>query len=246
MDEVKSFEKCQFSNGNYIITKKQPYKHLFFFTEEEKSLAFNFAYDMTFGKKGEHRAHRTGGSLYRTPFEIYTNTFLGKLAEIGFKRFFDTTYHNFEPLSDVDFDCWKLGKWDFSDFTWRNKNIAIKSSKSFANLLLLECKDWDSEGHYIPNKNCEYFMIVFVRVGGDALNIPARLLREPQKDMLKLITVSRTLSCDVPGYIKNDDLRFIIENKHIIEKGKTLNTKTKIDADNYYVQAGDLRAWPKV
>jgi hypothetical protein len=37
------------------------------------------------------------------------------------------------------------------------------------------------------------------------------------------------------------DLCYVIKNEHIIKQGSILNGSTKIDADNYYVQTGDMR-----
>ena len=41
----------------------------------------DFAYAMTFGKDGEHRRYRSGGTHTRKNGEIFCDTFQGKLAE---------------------------------------------------------------------------------------------------------------------------------------------------------------------
>jgi hypothetical protein len=46
---------------------------------------------------------------------------------------------------------------------------------------------------------------------------------------------------DIPGYITNADLVSVISNNLLIPKGALLNNAVKMDAENYYVQAGDLR-----
>lgn len=48
-------------------------------------------------------------------------------------------------------------------------------------------------------------------------------------------------SYDIPGFITHEDLCYVIKNEHIIKQGSILNGSTKIDADNYYVQTGDMR-----
>ena len=46
---------------------------------------------------------------------------------------------------------------------------------------------------------------------------------------------------DIPGFIKNADLANIIQLKFLIPKGALLNGAVRMDAENYYIQAGDLR-----
>lgn len=43
------------------------------------------------------------------------------------------------------------------------------------------------------------------------------------------------------GFITKDDFQKIIYEKQIIHSGEYLGAKTRMDVDNYYVQAGDLR-----
>ena len=52
---------------------------------------------------------------------------------------------------------------------------------------------------------------------------------------------NNTFPFDIPGYINNSDLKTIIKEQHLILKNNILGSK-KVDADNYYVQAGDLRS----
>lgn len=52
---------------------------------------------------------------------------------------------------------------------------------------------------------------------------------------------------NIAGFITNDDLKYIIENHYIIEKNQKIGKwhesykGTKMDADNYYVQASSMR-----
>ena len=45
---------------------------------------------------------------------------------------------------------------------------------------------------------------------------------------------------DIPGFITINELKYIIANQHVINKEDMLNGKTRMDAKNYYCQAGDL------
>ena len=45
---------------------------------------------------------------------------------------------------------------------------------------------------------------------------------------------------DVVGFVTLQELQYVIQNKFILPKGAMLNGKTKMDAENYYIQAGDM------
>lgn len=121
---------------------------------------------MSFGKGGQHRDHRSGGSIHRKNGEIFTNTFQGKLAEFIFYYYYMDNYKNY--ISPPDLEREDLGKWDIVDFTTEKNNerkkVAIKSTKHFSNLLLLETKDWDAKGVYRYNEDCIYDGIVLIRL----------------------------------------------------------------------------------
>ena len=120
-----------------------------------------FAYAMTFGKSGEHRKYRSGGSHLRKNGEIFCDTFQGKLAE----------FYVYKELTSMGINCpkpciekWGLGIWDDDDFSINNTLINVKSMAFFSNLLLLETKDWDISGKYIPNsKYYDYFVVVRIK-----------------------------------------------------------------------------------
>ena len=116
---------------------------------------------MTFGKEGEHRKYRSGGSNVRRNGEVFCDTFQGKLAE----------YYVYQSLANMKINCpepgietWNLGKWDDEDFLVNQKLVNVKSMAYFSNLLLLETSDWDKTGLYIPNKKFyDYFVVVRMR-----------------------------------------------------------------------------------
>jgi hypothetical protein len=49
--------------------------------------AFEFSYSMAFGE-GFHRNKRSGGSHYRSSYEVFVNTFRGKIAEFVVSDYF--------------------------------------------------------------------------------------------------------------------------------------------------------------
>jgi hypothetical protein len=65
-------------------------------------------------------------------------------------------------------------------------------------------------------------------------------LKIAHTDLYSLL-ISLPWEYDIPGYITNVDLINIIKTRLIIPKGAYLNNSVKMDAENYYVQAGDLR-----
>ena len=58
---------------------------------------------------------------------------------------------------------------------------------------------------------------------------------------LKDILINQKWTYDIPGFVSHQDIVDIITNKHIIEQGEMLNGKTRMDAENYYIQTGDMR-----
>ena len=215
----KNFSKIELQKNKIIINKKRKFYPLGKITEEGINKAKMFASNMTFNKEGEHRENRSGGTLKRNQKEIFINTFRGKLAEIAFYEFFKDKKNII--ISEPDFETYKKGRWDELDFTLNNHKINVKSSTHFSNLLLLEKSDWNLDAQYIPNiskttKSYDFFF--FIRVHAS----------------------DNTFPFDIPGYITNRDLKTIISEKQFVLKGDFLGSK-RLDADNYYVQADDLR-----
>lgn len=231
-------------NGLYI-THKKAFDKVGRFKQSTILSVFNFAYNMTFGKKGEHRNHRSGGSHERRLGEIFADTFQGKLSEYAI---YNLLYKNYS-LAEPDLSEWKLGEWDNSDLIVNSKIIAVKSTKSFGNLLLLETKDWDEEGNYIPNiqKNnslIDFFVMVRMNpFATDLLKQNSCLYSDDvNKEKLKGIIASIDWDYDLPGYVSAQEIIQVIRDKQIIHKGDLLNGKMPMDATNYYVQAGDMNS----
>jgi len=123
---------------------------------------------MSFGAQGQHRANRTGGRNVRRNGEIFCDAFNGKLGEFAIHQYFASQKIN---LPEPDLEVYGLGQWDDTDFFYNDYCIAIKTTKHFGNLLLLELDDWDTEGRYIPNRESpsegKYDAIILVRINSD-------------------------------------------------------------------------------
>lgn len=225
---------------SFFITESIKYVPLGSLKKSTIEKVLDFAYSMTFGKEGCHRDHRSGGSLKRRPGQIFADTFQGKLAECAACNIFYETDKNLMP----DFSVSELGVWDSVDIKVWDKNIAVKSTKYFGQLLLLESADWDENGIYLPNKDKDinkYDYIVLLRMKPSCEDIlkQHKMLYSDKigKDSLRKILIAEDWTYDCPGYITNDELKSVIRHNQAIYKGSMLNGKTRIDADNYYVQA---------
>lgn len=196
----------------------------------QKSL--EFAKNMTFGDENSafHRKSRSGGIEVRNQNQLFENTFQGKLSEFILYEYFK--FHKLDS-TEPDLETFGKGVWDSGDLKVQDKNINVKSIKHFSSLLLLELKDWNQEGFYIHNnQHYEFFFVVRVK-------LPFRDLNNYQN--LEVKDFQNKIFFDIPGYITNEMLRLAIKNNHIIKQGYNLNsTKTKIDADNFYIHLNDF------
>ena len=237
--------KMEIRKNGFFITKTKPFEAIGTFHPDIVKQTFDFAYKMSFGKAGEHRQQRSGGSRYRKNGEIFANTFQGKLSEFAV---YNTLKDNFQ-LNEPDLSTYGLGRWDDFDFLIEGKKASIKSTKSFGNLLLLETKDWNNNAEYIPNLakgEAVYDLFILVRIKPDCeylLKKQSFLYSDlADKSILHKFISSAQWEFDIPGFITNKDLLFAINNKLIINKGEMLNGKTKMDASNYYIQAADMHS----
>lgn len=237
------------NDNNYYVENKVKFGKIDFINNNYIKKAFDFAYDMSFGGKGKHRCNRSGGQIKRKNGEIFINTFQGKLAELAFYEFFSNK--GFE-ISFPDFETYDLGIWDSADFevTKNDKSylFSIKSTKFYGNLMLLETKDYDNNGEYIPNRNkCnakyDYFSLVRISPDSESLMKSNKLLylNECDKTKLQDIILDKDWKYDIPGYISNNDLVEIINKEQIIPQGALLNNSTNMDAENYYIETGCMR-----
>ena len=234
-------EKLRKDGNNYIITNKKAFVPMFSFSIEVINAVFDFAYDMTFGNVGEHRNHRSGRQHKRKNGEIFINTFQGKLSEFGI--YYYLKKNKIIDLGRPDLEKWDLGKWDEADFICNNRKISIKSTKFYGNLILLETKDWSRSGAYLPN-NTQYDITILIRIkpDGEKLLKSERLLYADvcTREKLKNLILSVKWQCDIPGFLTLNMLQDLVENGFILPQNSYLNKTTKMDAENYYIQAGDL------
>ncbi|MFD2725750.1 hypothetical protein [Hyunsoonleella rubra] len=230
-------------NG-YFINSKRPFNGNRLHKNDIKK-AFDFAYEMCFGS-GFHRDHRSGGQSNRRNGEKFSNTFQGKLAEIALFQFFTSSGLECSP---VDFRIMGQNLWDDSDFVVNGKHINVKSAAFFSNLLLLEEKDWNHKGHYLPNlengNTYRYDFFVFIRIKPDIKNIlrKNRLFYSDkvEKNELFGLISAEDWFYDIPGFMTHSIfLQEIISKKRILPQSALLNGRTKMDASNYYIQTGDL------
>lgn len=224
-------------NLNFYITNKKYFENKGVFKRNTIEKCFEFAWNMSFGSGGEHRKYRSGGSHIRENIEIFSNAFQGKLGEYSV---FNIFFINSLNLEEPDLETYELGKWDKFDFKFNNLNISVKSTAFFGNLLLLETKDWNKEGMYIPS-NIIYDYHILTRISPNGKEILNKIGENISKLKLKEIIISKAWTWEVTGYITKKDLIEIISNKFILPKGSRLNGKVLMDAENYYIQAGDLK-----
>ena len=249
------FSELERDGKNVKISKKKTFSPDGIFKKETIVSVFTFAYQMTFGGKGEHRDHRTGGKHRRQNGEIFANTFQGKLAECAASNLFCSI---FGIIILPDFSVHGLSVWDSQDLLVNGKKISIKSSKNYGNLLLLETNDFDQSGRYLPtyNKGVEsgkndsgiYDFIIMIRIDPSCEKLfkESRIFYEDDiiADELRRLynqMCNMTWSYEYTGFITLEDLKELISSgKNVIHQGDILNG-TIFDADNYYIQAGDLR-----
>jgi hypothetical protein len=237
--------KLEFKNNNeYYINKSKSFKGVAI-NNSQIIKAFDFAYDMCFGL-GHHRNHRTGGQINRKKGELFSNTFQGKLSEIVLYDLFLSKGIN---TSEPDYSVNGKGIWDDVDLIINNKKINIKSAAFFSNLLLLETKDWNENAEYLPNKNISsssnYDYFILVRIKPDIKNILTtnRLFysNDIEKETLFNLTINEEWYYDIAGCSSHNTIKYIIKNNYILPQNSLLNGKIKMDAENFYIQSGDMK-----
>ncbi len=235
----------EYEEGSFYIGFPSDFRPNGYLFAEDVEESFEFAYDMTFGREGWHRGRRSGGQTYRRNGEIFIDTFQGKLAEFAFYNLFRNTDADIDP---PDLRVMGQSEWDSSDFTVNGLEVAIKSTKFYGNLLLLETKDWDSEGRYIPNyqNGCseyDYFVLERIRPEGTTLMTENRwlYLDDLDRSVLRDAVLSEDWEANLVGFITREELvDEVIGKGQILPQNSMLNGHTKMDAENYYVQAGDM------
>ena len=93
---MKTFKKLAFDGTCFRINNPKSFTDTHEFKVDTIIKVFDFAYNMTFAGKGEHRDHRSNGKKERSPGEIFSNTFQGKLAECAVVNFLYTLDSNIQ------------------------------------------------------------------------------------------------------------------------------------------------------
>lgn len=232
------------SGSNYVINSKRIFIENLI-SDDQLQRALDFAFDMIYGA-GYHRSSRTGGRTIRSKGEKFCNTFQGKLAEIILHDLFLSATIE---VKELDFGIYGVGEWDDCDLIANGKRVNIKSASSFSNLLLLETEDWDLKGRYLPDlathKETMFDYFALVRFKPDVKRIMSdacyfNVNTSIAKAVLEELLFNRKWYYDVGGCIDNACLMKMISLKYIIPKGAYLNGKIKMDASNYYIQAGNM------
>ena len=229
------------SGHNFTITGKKTFKPIGEIRRSTIEVVTKFAFDMTYGSKGQHRDHRSGGSATRSNSQIFSDTFQGKLSEFALAN----VLYKLDGFRPPDTSTYELGAWESTDFKIGEKFFSVKSTKYFGNLLLLEQEDWDLSGKYLPTgeQPKAYSHIVLVRISPDVEELikPKSSKSESRYEVLLEMMLAHKWEYEITGYITSNDLKEIMQMGHVIPKGSLLNGKVIMDAANYYVQAADLR-----
>ncbi|MFZ4929133.1 hypothetical protein [Chryseobacterium sp. Mn2064] len=233
------------NSNKYYVSRPKPFNGLPIADNDIRNV-LNFAYEMCFGE-GHHRANRTGGQYGRRAGEKFCNTFQGKLAEVALYNYFQS--QNL-ILEKPDFRILGAGQWDDSDLEINGIKINVKSAASQSNLLLLETRDWDKQGRYLPNtllnngSTTQYDYFILVRVNPDIKKI-FQSRKIYYSDNLNKADIEKVISeniwsYDTAGYSTHQNLVDAIADGCVLPQNSILNHYTKMDAENYYIQSGDM------
>jgi len=247
---VKTLEKIngrlvEYGKKMYKINHQRSFDKLGMLLDEDKKECFDFAYEMAFGT-GKHRNTRSGGKKKREPGEIFIDTFQGKAAEYTMYRYL-LEYSILTTKPDVTIEGY--GVWDSFDLEYGKIHMAVKSTKYYGHLLLLETKDWNEKGEYLPNIEngiLNYDMFILIRISPDGrkeMKKRSILYSEQiERKVLEDAILSKRWEFDIAGFITNADFIKLIEKNYVLPQGALLSGTTPMDAENYYVQAGDMRS----
>jgi hypothetical protein len=236
--------KLRKEGNNFFITNKKTFNGTLI-NESYVKKTLDFSIEMSFGK-GYHRNYRSGGSIKRNEVEIFSNTFQGKLSEFSLIQYLKS--EKITINSEPDLEVYGKGIWDTYDLIINSKKINIKSCAHIANLVLLEKKDWNKHSQYIPNmetRNSEYDYFILIRIKEDIKKLTKKYLSRKYEsnivDSLRKEILSNNFYFEITGFFTSKTLKYIIENNYVLPKNSFLNGKVKVDADNYYLQSGNLK-----
>ena len=89
----------------------------------------------------------------------------------------------------------------------------------------------------------DFFFLVRMRPFATDLLKDLKLYYSDTADynLLKSAILAEKWEYDIPGFITREDLIYIIRNGFIIPQGAMLNGRMRMDAENYYCQAIDMK-----
>jgi len=108
---------------------------------------------------------------------------------------------------------------------------------------LLETKDWNEDGMYIPNgKPYDYFIVSRTKPDLKSVFKSKRMLYSDNASFstIEAIIDEINFEADIPGYIDNSMLVEAIVAQQILPKGALLNGRITMDAENYYILSYDF------
>lgn len=227
------------------------YEHLVEITNSDFEKAFNFSYDMTFGKQGEHNSSSfTRDSGYkRSQGEIFVHALQGKLSEIA-------TYNHSvakgNQCNEVDFSVGRLDYWDNIDLEINDLNVSVKSTKGYSMFLLLEVENYNEKGDYKYPYDGQSLIDLFLlcRVQSKSGESIESILKSKywlyskklDKELLYNELILRKWQVELTGFISKKNLvEYVIKPKHIMKNGiKMGKSDETMKVDNYYVHVSDL------
>lgn len=207
-----------------------------------------FAYDMTFGKVGEHKNMMSGSDRKRSDAEIFACAFQGKISEFAI---YDYLKKNGVDLSVPNTDVYRKGKWDNCDLESGNDTISVKSSPEYMNFLKLNYWDYDIDGGYkygygkykyddyiayariLPNANQK------LRSSSYKIDCLINMNLLTASDLERIIA-EETWKADLTGFITREEFRDeVIGDNLVINKGDQVDGLSMF-SKFYYTQSGDL------
>lgn len=228
------------------VLRKKSFQMMGTLSKDSVNKVYDFAYAMAFGD-GHHRTTRSGGTSQRSKLRIFLNAFQGKLGEYAFYQWMTKNNPSFN-LVKPDLKVSSAGYWDDGDFLVNEKNVSVKTSSFYSNLLLLETKDYDADGFetkFTPPKKVDVFVMVrmalMIKKQLISLDRTVKTFENPMEDPEFRKTLVASMCYEISGFITNNDFKNLVSQGFLLRRGEVVNRTTTMDANNYYIAVRDLR-----
>lgn len=219
---------------------------------------FDFASDIVTGVNGSYnQANAFAENTKRTSNEQFIDILQGKIAEFGLYYFLLKS--GWENIPKPEMGLWAKGHWEDTDFTGTlngiTQSISLKSSKSKANLLMLECSRYTANGEYRENssggKPVRHDRIYFARVQCKNRKMLGEILSPDITEEMPRVFKNKNeiydklnkifIEIEISGYITHNMFKAAIAENKIIHKGQRLGKKSiPLIADNYWFCLSEL------